>query len=160
MPTIVLLLAPEAAGIAAANALRRALDAEVDLHSTAQAGTSALRHRSYTLVLLDETIASADPEATERLYADLKAPLLELNFALSSAPRIVRQARAALVRRTRDIALAQTAAASLLHNELNQTLSGLLLESELALRHATPEQEPRLREVVQMAQSLRDRLRA
>jgi hypothetical protein len=132
MPTIVLLLAPEAAGIAAANALRRALDAEVDLHSTAQAGTSALRHRSYTLVLLDETIA----------------------------PRIVRQARAALVRRTRDIALAQTAAASLLHNELNQTLSGLLLESELALRHATPEQEPRLREVVQMAQSLRDRLRA
>jgi hypothetical protein len=160
MPATVLLLAPEAAGQTAADALRRALDAEVDVLPNPRAGVAALRHREYTLVLLDESLAVAEAEATDRLYQTSTAPLLELNLAISSAPRIVRQARAALLRRSRDLAVAQTAAAALLHRELNQTLSGLLLESELALRQATPEQAPKLMELVQLAGSLRDRLRA
>jgi hypothetical protein len=160
MSATVLLLAPEAAGLPVADALRRALDAEIVLHATPRAGLAAVRHREFTLVLLDETLAIADPQTTERLYQASTAPLLEVNFAISGAPRIVRQARAALVRRSRDFAQAHTAAAALLHSELNQTLSGLLLESELALRQATPEQAPKLQELVQLAGSLRDRLRA
>jgi hypothetical protein len=160
MPATVLLLATEGAGEAAADALRRSLDAEVKLLPSLRAGLSALRLDDFSLVLLDETLAGADPEATDRLYQLTAAPVLELNLAISSAPRVVRQARAALVRRSRDLALAQTAAAALLHGELNQTLSGILLESELALRQATPAQEPKLRELVQLASHLRDRLRS
>jgi hypothetical protein len=142
-----------------ADALRRSLDAEIKLLSSLRAGLASLRAQDFSLVLLDETLAAAEPEATDRIYQITAAPVLELNLAISSAPRIVRQVRSALVRRTRDLALAQSAAAALLHNELNQTLSGILLESELALRGATPAQQPKLRELVQLASHLRDRLR-
>jgi hypothetical protein len=150
MPATVLLLASETAGEAVADALRRSLDAEIKLLSSLRAGLASLRAQDFSLVLLDET---------DRIYQITAAPVLELNLAISSAPRIVRQVRSALVRRTRDLALAQSAAAALLHNELNQTLSGILLESELALRGATPAQQPKLRELVQLASHLRDRLR-
>jgi hypothetical protein len=163
MPITVLLLASEAAAEPAADALRRELDAYVELQPTLRAGLAALRRRDFSLVLLDEALAAAEPAAeadtVDRLYQAGGAPLIELNLAICSAPRIVRQVRAALTRRNRDLALARTAAASLLHVELNQTLSGLLLESELALRDASPAQAPKLRELVQLACHLRDRLR-
>jgi hypothetical protein len=167
MPTTVLLLASEAAAGPVADALRRELDAVVELQPSLRAGLASLRRRDFSLVLLDEALAAAEPatepdmqtSAVDRLYQAGGAPLLELNLAISSAPRIVRQVRAALARRNRDLALARTAAASLLHSELNQTLSGLLLESELALRDASPAQAPKLRELVQLAVHLRDRLR-
>jgi len=159
MPANVLLLASESAGEAIADALRHSLDAEILLLPSPRAALARLRHDDFTLVVLDESLAAADPEATERVYQAATAPVLELNLAICSAPRIVRQARAALVRRTRDLALAQTAAASLLHSELSQTLAGILLESELALRQATPTQQPKLRELVELASQLRDRLR-
>jgi vacuolar-type H+-ATPase subunit F/Vma7 len=159
MPAPVLLLAPEAASQSAAEALRRSMDVSIERHSSLRAALSALRQSEFSLILLDETLAAAEPETVERIYQTAAAPVLELNFAISSAPRIVRQARATLVRRTRDLALAQSAAAAQLHGELNQTLSGLLLESELALRAATPAQAPKLRELVHLAGQLRDRLR-
>jgi hypothetical protein len=159
MTTTVLLLAADPYGQAAADALRRDLDAEVELLASARAALPTLRHRDFALILLDETLAAADPDSADRVYQITGAPVLELNLAISSAPRIVRQARAALVRRARDLALAQAAAASLLHCELNQTLSGILLESELALRQATPDQAPKLRELVELAGQLRDQLR-
>jgi len=159
MPATVLLLAPEAASQAAADALRSSMDAAIDLHASPRTALAALRQCDFSLILLDETLTAADPETIDRIYQLAKAPVLELNFAISSAPRIVRQARAALVRRTRDLASAHSAAAALLHGELNQTLSGLLLESELALREATPAQAPKLRGLVELAGQLRDRLR-
>jgi len=159
MPTTVLLLATETAGQSAADALRRALDTEIKLLPSLRAGLSVLRLDDFSLVLLDETLAAADPDSTDRIYQVTSSPVLELNLAISSAPRIVRQVRAELIRRTRDIALAQSTAAAILHSELNETLSGILLESELALRQATPAQAPKLRELVQLASHLRDQLR-
>jgi hypothetical protein len=44
--------------------------------------------------------------------------------------------------------------------ELNASLAGILLESELALLEASPAQAPKLRHLVQLAGDLRDRLRA
>jgi hypothetical protein len=65
-----------------------------------------------------------------------------------------------LQRRASDLAQAEAAATQNLHGELNATLAGLLLESQLALRAATPALEPKLRHVVSLASDLRDRLRA
>ena len=159
MPATVLLLATEPAGQAAADALRHSLDTETKLLSSLRAGLASLRLYDFSLILLDETLATDDPETTERIYQVTGAPVLELNLGISGAQRIVRQVRSALIRRTRDLALARAAAAAQLYSELNQTLAGLLLESELALRQATPAQEPRLRELVTLASDLRDRLR-
>ncbi len=157
----ILLIAPETTGEPVAAALTQNLDLAVEHVVNRRYGMSRLRRHEYTLILIEESLAASDPEATDLLYkAASGTPVLEINFVLSNAVRIVRQVRSAITRRARDRAHAHTAVASRLHGELNATLAGLLLESELALRHATPEQQPKLRNVVELASGLRDRLRA
>jgi hypothetical protein len=155
----ILLLATESTAVAAADVLRQGLDAVVDHHESLRSSLQSLRTRDYTLILLDETLAVADAALAERIADSAVAPLLELNLAICSAPRLLRQARAALTRRRHDLAQASVAAHRTLYAELNQTLSGLLLKSEFALRQAPPEAAPHLREVVELAQHLRDQLR-
>ena len=161
MSPALLLIAPESAAQPIVEALRTDLRVEVETTPSRRAALTSLRRHDFALILIDESLASADSTKTDLLYQNAgSAPVLELNLALSSAARIVRQARSALARRTQDLATAHTAAAAILHSELNTTLAGILLESELALRDAAPAQAPRLRHLVQLAGNLRDRLRA
>ena len=160
-PPTLLLIAPESASQPIAEALRSDLRAEVETTPSRRSALTSLRRNDFALILIDESLATADPASIDLLYQNAGSALvLELNLALSSAARIVRQARSALARRTQDLATAHTAAASALHSELNTTLAGILLESQLALREAGPAQAPRLRHMVQLASDLRDRLRA
>jgi hypothetical protein len=157
----ILLIAPETTGDPVAAALTQSLDLAVEQVNNRRSALARLRRHEYTLVLIEESLATSDPEATDLLYrAAAATPVLEINFVLSNAVRITRQVRAALTRRAQDRAQAHTAVSSRLHSELNSTLAGLLLESELALRNATPEQQPKLRHVVELASGLRERLRA
>ena len=158
-PTL-LLIAPESVAPPIADALRHDLHAVVETTPSRRSALTTLRRNNFDIILIDESLATTD-SAADLLYQHAGAAIIvELNLALSSAARIVRQARAALARRTQDLAQAHTAAAATLQSELNTTLSGILLESQLALREATPEQAPRLRHLVQLATELRDRLRA
>jgi CheY-like chemotaxis protein len=161
MPTTLLLIAPESAAQPIAEALRSELHAAVETTASRRAALTLLRRNDFALILIDESLASADSATTDILYQNAgSALILELNLALSSAARVVRQARTALARRAQELATAHTAATATLHSELNATLAGVLLESELALRDASPLQAPRLRHLVQLAGDLRDRLRA
>jgi hypothetical protein len=159
-PTL-LLIAPESAALPIADALRHDLHAEVETTPSRRAALASLRRNEFALILIEESLATADSASTDLIYQNAGGALIvELNLALSSAARIVRQARAALARRNQDMAQAHATAAATLHSELNATLAGVLLESQLALRDATPAQAPRLRHLVQLASDLRDRLRA
>jgi signal transduction histidine kinase len=159
--TSILLIAPEVAADPVAAALRCELEAEVELATTRRAGLAALRRREYTLVLLEDSLASADPEAAELIYQAAGAtPALEIHCVLSSAERIVHQVRSALLRRNRDRTEAAAAATERLQHELGATLTGILLESQLALREANPTLQPKLRHLVEMASTLCERLRA
>jgi hypothetical protein len=161
VPIHILLIAPESASLRVAASLRTELEATLDVAINRRAGLALLRRNEYSLVLLEEIFAAADPEAADTLYQNAGSdPVLELNFAITGAPRIVRQVRSALARRAQDQARAHAVAALLLQRELNASLSGLLLESQLALRAASPEQAPKLRHLVELAGDLRDRLRA
>jgi len=163
MPIPILLIAPEIAADPVAAALRRDLDgeAEIELSTTRRAGLACLRRSEYDLVLIEDYLATSDPEAADLLYQTAgTTPVLEIHCAVSSAERIVHQVRSALLRRSRDRAQAAAAVTTRLQNELCAAVSGILLESELALRDATPLQQPKLRHVVEMASNLRDRLRA
>jgi hypothetical protein len=161
MPPSLLLIAPESAAEPIAEALRRDLQAEVETTPSRRAALTFLRRNDFALILIDESLTTADTAATDLIYQNAGSALVvELNLALSSAARIVRQARTALTRRGQDLAQAHAAAAAALHSELNATLAGVLLEAQLALREATPAQAPRLRNLVQLASDLRDRLRA
>jgi hypothetical protein len=160
MPSPILLIAPETTAASVVAALRRSLDAEVEIAPNRRAGVASLRRREYALVLLEESLTTADPEAADRIYQSAAGtPLLEVNFVIAGPERIARQCRAALQRRATDLAHASATATQTLHGELNATLAGLLLESQLALRAATPALEPKLRHVVSLASDLRDRLR-
>jgi signal transduction histidine kinase len=161
MPSTILLIAPAESAEPVAAALRRELDCTVQFAANRRAGLASLRRGEFSLVLLDEALTGVDPQSDDLLYQNAgTAPVLEINFAISSVPRVVRQVRAALSRRVQDQAKAHAAAAAALQSELNASLTGLLLGSQLALREAPPDQAPKLRHLVQLANDLRNRLRA
>lgn len=157
----ILLIAPEPAAQAVAQLLRSRLDATVEIVAHGRTGLSVLRREDFSLVLLEENLASAEPDATEALFAGAgTAPVLELNFGLCSADRVLRQVRSALQRRAQDERKAHRAAVATLHHELNASVAGLLLESQLAVRQAGPEVLPSLQRISELAAELREHLRA
>ena len=87
---------------------------------------------------------------------------LQINFALSGAARIIREIRAALNRREREQAVALLAAREDIGTELRKTVTGLLLQSQLALSQSgvpTVVAE-KLRVVADLAGTLRQQLSA
>ena len=85
---------------------------------------------------------------------------VQINFAFSGGARLAREVQAAIGRREQQQVMALRAAAMLLENDLKSTLTGLLLQSQLAL--AEPELSPRvvgkLELMAELAGSLRRRL--
>ncbi len=155
----ILIIADGQTALAVADVLHRELDLAIEIAPNRRAGMAALRRSEYSLLLLEEGLAAADANAAETLYEKaLATPVLEMNFAITNSQRVLRQVRAALTRRAHDQAQAREAAAISLQNELKSTLTGLLLESQLALREAEPAHSAKLRHLVELAGDLRNRL--
>ena len=160
MLTPVLLIAPDPAAAPLADALRSGLPADVQVGAAGRDLLPVLRHEDFGLILFDENLAAADPVAAEALYAAAGiVPVLEMNFAICNVERVLREVRAALQRRKRNEEKARAAAASTLGNELNGSLTGLLLESQLALRNAGPELARALHHLIALAAEMREQLR-
>ncbi len=146
-----------------AAAVAAQLGMDVDVAQGRKDALAWLRRREFAAVVIDETLAQCDPAAADKICAcaGLAIPL-QINFALSGAARLVREIRAALNRRQREQALARRAAAAAIEAELNSTLAGLLLQSQLALNAggvSSPVAD-RLRVVADLAGSLRQQLSA
>ncbi len=157
----VLLIAPDPAAASIAQALRTHPEFEVTQTAHGRDSSTVLRREEFGLILLDENLAAADPHATDALYAGAgAAPVLEMNFAICNAERVLRQVRAALHRRAQDEAKARSAVAASLSNELSASLAGLLLKAQLALRGAGPELAPELRQLIELAGEIRGHLRS
>ncbi len=133
----------------------------VDVATDRKEGIAKLRKRSYALVVVDDSIAEGDIRGAELLwrYTGLAVPL-QINFALSGTARLARDVRAALSRREQEQALAMRAAASALESQLKSTVTGLLLQSQLALAEpaVTAPVATKLRMVIELAGSLRQQL--
>jgi hypothetical protein len=136
--------------------------AKVEVAVNRRVGLAMLRQRSFGVVVVEESLAEADPEWADQVWeqAGLAMPV-QLNFAIAGCARLGREVKAALLRRQGEQAVARRAAAWEIENDLKSTVTGLLLESELALRE--PEipasLEPKLRHLVELAGALRERLR-
>lgn len=144
-----------------ADVMAKQLGIEVRIAEGRRAALAALRAEEFSVVVVDESIASCDPAAADAIWqrAGLAVPL-ELNFALVGVARVVREVRAGLNRRNREQELAQRAASAAIGAELKGTLAGLLLHSELALRenHVPAAVADKLKVVAHLATNLRDRL--
>jgi hypothetical protein len=117
-----------------AEVVSKQLGMQVEFASGRRGAIDALRHREFAAVVLDETLAECDPAAADAIWerSGLAIPM-QINFALAGAARIIREIRAALQRRQKEQAAARLAAREDMGAELKNTVSGLLLQSQLAL---------------------------
>lgn len=117
-----------------AEVLSKQLSMSVEFAEGRRGAFEALRKREFMVVVVDETLAECDPSAADAIWerSGLAIPL-QINFALAGAARIIREIRAALRRREREQASARRAAREDLGTELKNTITGLLLQSQLAL---------------------------
>jgi hypothetical protein len=157
----VLIISPMADAPRIADSLASTLGCSVNLAPTHRAGLIALRHHDYSVVVVDDCLAEANPAAAELLWQSFgMAVPVQINFAFSGGARLAREVQAAIGRREQQQVMALRAAAQLLENDLKSTLTGLLLQSQLAL--AEPELPPRLAGklelVAELAGTLRRRL--
>ena len=134
----------------------------VEVAETRRAGLAALRRSEFGVVVVEESLAETDSEWADQVWglAGLAMPL-QVNFAISGCARLSREIKAALMRRAGEQAIARRAAVTEIENDLKSAVTGLLLESQLALREpAIPATlEPKLRHLVELAGALRERLR-
>jgi hypothetical protein len=130
----------------------------VDSAADRKDGIAALKRKPYSVVVVDESIAEADTRGAEVLwrYTSLAVPM-QVNFALSGTARLARDVRAALSRREQEQALAMRAAASTIESQIKSTVTGLLLQSQLALAEPalTGNVATKLKLVVELAGTLR-----
>ena len=122
-----------------AEVVSKQLGMKVEFASGRRGAVDALRQREFAAVVVDETLAECDPQAAEAIWerSGLAIPM-QINFALAGAARIIREIRAALQRRQREQAAARMAAREDIGAELKNTVSGLLLQSQLALAERRP----------------------
>ena len=144
-----------------AASLSKQLGIPVDVAMSRREGMAALRRREYSIVVVDEPVAEASPEGADLLWkhAGLAIPL-QINFAISGTNRLIRDVRAALQRREQEQQIAKRAATSEIENELRDTVTGLLLHSQLALSEplVSAHLTAKLQTVAQLAGALRSRL--
>ena len=146
-----------------AAAMERQLGLSVVVAATRRAASAALRRGEFDVVVLEEAMAAGDPQGADLLWQQSGSAVpVQVNFAISGCARLVREVRAALARREQEKAVAMRAAASAMESELKSVVTGILLQSELALREpeVPPHLEEKLRNLVGLAGDLRERLRA
>lgn len=117
-----------------ADAVSKQLNMNVEFASGRRGAVDALRRKEFAVVVVDETLAECDPEGAEAIWvrSGLAIPV-QINFALAGAARIIREVRGAMQRRQREQSAARLAAREDIGAELRSTVTGLLLQSQLAL---------------------------
>jgi signal transduction histidine kinase len=144
-----------------AAAIMQQMGLDVEVVPGRREGVEALRTGVYAAVIVDDGLAEGDPRGAEVLWkmAGMAIPM-QVNFALTGSARLVRDLRAALARREQEQGAAQRAALRAVESELRNTISGLLLHTQLALRDSppTPQLEQRLRLMAELAANLKPRL--
>ena len=157
----VLIISPMADAAAAAASLGSTLGCVVNVAANHRAGLAELRRGDYSVVVVDDTTAEANPAATEALWQNLgRAVPVQINFAFYGGSRLAREVQAAIGRGEQQQVLSLRAAAFRLENELKSTVTGLLLQSQLALAEPelTPKLTGKLELVAELAGNLRRRL--
>ena len=146
---------------ACATAIEKATHESTKVCSTLAAALSRLRSTSCSVLVLDGNLVDGDPEATDAVVekADTAVAVV-MNLAICGMGRLVREVRAALHRHERERLHALREAQENLRHTLTESLTGILLSSQLAMEvpELPPAAQARLRSVYQLAMNMRQRL--
>lgn len=126
--------------------------------ATLRLGLKALKERTFSLVIDSRSaLEEADSESLARAAG--LTPVLKLDLMVTPPSILVRQVRSELNRFATEQLYARNAAIAHLRGELRDSLTGLLLESQLALREVDASRHPKLVSIVQSATKLCARLK-
>jgi hypothetical protein len=144
-----------------AAALEQGTGHKTHVASTVPQAVSKLQAADYDALAIDQSLLEADFRAFDTLLNNcgLAVPL-HVNLALQSADRMAREVQVALRRTENEKLLATRAAERVLCNQLRGELTGILLNSELALRQKSisPEVAEKVSSVRELAEKMRSQL--
>ena len=135
-------------------------------HKTHLAGTvpqaiSRMKLAEYGILAVDQSLLECDLRALDTLlnHCGIALPLY-VNLALHSVERVVREVQVGLRRADRERSLAMRSAERVLPNQLRGELTGILLNSDLALRQTSisPDVAEKVRSVRDLAEKMRSQL--
>ena len=133
----------------------------VEVTTNRRAGLAALRRSNFEVVLVEENLAEGDPGWADQVWQLAGAAIaIQVNLAIVSCARLSREVKAALVRKESERVSARRAVASEFEADLKLSITGLLVQGELALQEPElPDAlEPKLRRIVELAGALRERI--
>ena len=133
-----------------------------DLKAGRREGLVALRRENYSVVVIEESLAEADPDWADLAWQQAGTAVpMEVNLAISARERLIREVRGALARRQQEKEQARREAAAAIGSELKGSVTGLLLQAELTLRepNVPPPLAPKLQHILELATEIRERLR-
>jgi len=94
--------------------IEHAVQQTVQIASSLHQGCECLRAEEFSAVIVDQWVTEAEPEPTSVLFDHLgPAVPVFVNFGISGVERILRELRAALSRRGREMVLARHVAGKL-----------------------------------------------
>jgi len=158
---MILLVTTSSRGKEYAAALERATGHTTHVAGSVPQAVAKLQAAEYDLLATDQSLLEADLRAMDTLLnrCGMAIPVY-VNLALHSSERIVREVQVALRRAQQEKVAAERVAGKLLGSELRGELTGILLNSELALRHGglAPEIAKNINSVRELAEKMRSRL--
>lgn len=161
MPQSILMITAIAGAENCAAVLSKQFGLTVETARSRREGSAALRRQEFAVIVIDQSLVEDAEDGEDSLlkHSGMGIPL-EINFAISGCGRVVREVRAALLRREREKDLALSTAASSIRSNLRETVAGLLLQSQLALAEPgiPPQLSERLHLLLELAASLRQQL--
>jgi CheY-like chemotaxis protein len=128
-----------------------------------RAALASLRRQMFVAIIVDTELPANEVTSTEMLWQNggVAVPL-ELDLRALGSAALTRLLRSMLERRNEMEAIVREEVTRSMAEELRSTVTGMLLQSDLALRdqNLSPVLERRVRELRAMADDLRLRLRA
>ena len=158
---MILLVTTSARGKECAAALEQGTGHKTHLANSVPQAVSKLRAAEYEGLVIDQSVLESDFRAFDTLLNQCSVTMpVHVNLALNSTDRVVREVQVALRRGEKEKLLATQAAGQLLRNQLRSEVTGILLNSELALRQAavSPEVAEKLKSVRELAEKMRSQL--
>lgn len=156
----VLLFASETISDRLALPLHEALGYEVVCAIDVARCEQLLRQEGFRVILLEDSVPCAQPSFSDTVYRHAGSALvLEVNFGVANVARILRAIKAAEERRRIESHSARAAVLHAMRSELSSALTGLMLESELALHSNRNELAPALSNLIALADLLYRQMR-
>ncbi len=145
-----------------ARTLSREADAVVEIARSRRAALARLRRGKVTAVLLDSSLPDAEMTTSDMVWQNAEGAIpLEINLSSLGAAGVVRLLRSVLDNRLQAEVLGRREATTAVAQDLQSTITSLLLESDMMLREKaiTPTMIDKVRHMKELADTLRVRLR-